>query len=463
MAGGSFPFARQRAQPLRAFWLLFAFTFAACPPPDPVEDGGEADAGEEPMDVEPAVTAVGTPIGTAVQATLGSAGGELVSVDGRLRVTVPAGALAEDVTIELQPITHEGPGGIGEAWRLLPDVTFAVPVELTVTWTDEEILGSGPAALGLAFQTEARTWELLLNAVVDEEARTLRASVDHFTDFGFFEQFRLTPADSTLHPGDVATLQAEACFPPRAQRPASGPVLAIACSRLPLGVGQVLLSEWQVDGVIGGNATKGTVTGVGDQGRYTAPAEVPSPSTVSVSVRLTEPSQPGIGAWLVVRVHIVDDVTFIGNLTFEVASFGPAVGSGSVGWLLFEDLPDVQRYLPTGVLDVTISPDGCDPATESLLIERGTAELPVGTLVVYIGENPFADSHAFAVSTVPKDITFQCGDDAITLSTALSVGVGTCSGPFEPAPFTDPDVLEGSYDCGLTQTHAEWRFVRQPD
>jgi hypothetical protein len=50
---------------------------------------------------------VGTPNGAAVTKTIGAAGGELASSDGRLTVQVPAGALSAETSLSIQPVTSE--------------------------------------------------------------------------------------------------------------------------------------------------------------------------------------------------------------------------------------------------------------------------------------------------------------------------------------------------------------------
>ena len=90
--------------------------------------------------VAPTPTEIGTPIGAATSVVIGAAGGSVKTPDGRLTVTIPAGALAADTTIAIQPITNTSPGGAGVAYELLPDgQTFAVPAQLTLAYTDADV------------------------------------------------------------------------------------------------------------------------------------------------------------------------------------------------------------------------------------------------------------------------------------------------------------------------------------
>ena len=62
-------------------------------------------------------TAVGSATGSASSATIGAAGGSLSAPDGRLALTIPAGALAADTVISIQPYTNLAHGRTGARAR----------------------------------------------------------------------------------------------------------------------------------------------------------------------------------------------------------------------------------------------------------------------------------------------------------------------------------------------------------
>lgn len=68
----------------------------------------------------PSPAAVGTATGAPASKTIGAEGGSLSSTDGRITVTIPAGALANDTQIAIQPISNTASGGLGAAYRLSP-------------------------------------------------------------------------------------------------------------------------------------------------------------------------------------------------------------------------------------------------------------------------------------------------------------------------------------------------------
>ncbi|WP_300601897.1 hypothetical protein [Niabella sp.] len=89
-------------------WIcLFLFLVAACTKPDPAS----------PVASAALVTAHGTPSGAAVTKTIGVSGGSIVSEDGNFSIIIPAGALAGDQEISVQPVINQLPAGYGRAYR----------------------------------------------------------------------------------------------------------------------------------------------------------------------------------------------------------------------------------------------------------------------------------------------------------------------------------------------------------
>ena len=59
------------------------------------------------------------------------------------QIDVPAGALASDTDITIQPITNTAWGGIGNGYRLTPDgLTFTQPVDLVFDVAPETLAGN---------------------------------------------------------------------------------------------------------------------------------------------------------------------------------------------------------------------------------------------------------------------------------------------------------------------------------
>jgi hypothetical protein len=135
----------------------------------------------------PAITPVGTPIGAPTSATIGPAGGTLASSDGRVVLTVPAGALAASTLITIQPVTGEAPLHVGAGYDLLPNgLVFLQPATLTLTYTDAEMDGIDPTSVGLAYQDSLGQWTSVGYGAVDSTARTIAVPVAHFTPHNYY-------------------------------------------------------------------------------------------------------------------------------------------------------------------------------------------------------------------------------------------------------------------------------------
>src|SRR5213076_3313354 len=69
----------------------------------------------------PQPSAFGTPSGSSKHLLIGAAGGTMISADGVLTLSIPAGAVAADTDFTITPITNTAPGGQGGAYRVRPD------------------------------------------------------------------------------------------------------------------------------------------------------------------------------------------------------------------------------------------------------------------------------------------------------------------------------------------------------
>ena len=118
--------------------------------------------------------------------TLGPAGGT-VSLRTEAGVTVPPGALDDDVTITITEVTTPGSleaaGAIGQAYRFAPEgQQFQLPVEVFVFVPNSELTGVDPADLTL-LATTATGFEGLTGITVDigSSGITVRGHTSHFT------------------------------------------------------------------------------------------------------------------------------------------------------------------------------------------------------------------------------------------------------------------------------------------
>lgn len=263
----------------RRLVLATLLLFLACSDDStaPVDDDGGGNNNPEPQ-----ATAPGTPNGAATNAIIGAAGGTLSSSDGALSIDIPAGALASDTDITIQPITNTAWGGIGGGYRLTPDgLTFAQPVDLVYDVAPEDLAGSAPAFLGVAFQTDEGFWQVVESASYDESAGTFTATTTHFTDYSLIQGLQIRPYSASIGTGGTVNLEVKYCH----EEVIGGVIIVYNCDDelAPLGT----FSNWSVNGIAGGNATVGRVQILGGddmKARYTAPTSVPQNNPVAVSV-----------------------------------------------------------------------------------------------------------------------------------------------------------------------------------
>lgn len=301
---------------LLSFVLLTCFVLVACS--SDTQDG--TPQSKKPV---PVVTGIGEPTGSPASAVIGSAGGSLKSPDGALTLTVPPGALTADTTLTIQPLSNLAPGGVGSAYRLGPEgQTFAVPVTLTRTYGDPDVTGSAAEALGIAFQTSDRHWQWESSSNVDTNAKTVVASTAHFSDWSLVKGFQLRPPKAKVKIKDSLLLRVVFCYVPddtgeeiasvgydcESDDDATTPVVPTA-----------KLGAWMVNGVAGGNAASGTITGVDAiHARYDAPAVKPdashNPVAVSVQVDLGSTQK----TLVTTPVEVTDDsVQYKGTVTLS--------------------------------------------------------------------------------------------------------------------------------------------------
>jgi hypothetical protein len=157
-----------------------------------------------PQSTDPIVTPAGTPTGDATQKTIGEGGGTVQSADGRLTVTIPAGALTEATNISIQPLSNEAPLGMGLGYRLGPEgTTFAVPVTLTFAYDDALLNGVPEEFLWIVTQAENGTWNAMLRSGVDAANHSVSVETTHFSDWalGKFLDLALAPSSAALMKG----------------------------------------------------------------------------------------------------------------------------------------------------------------------------------------------------------------------------------------------------------------------
>lgn len=167
---------------------------------------------ETPEAVEPVdqatVYAHGKAIGAATTKTIGAEGGTLATADGRVALTVPAGAVNKATEFSIQPIENTLPGARSESFRLLPEGTsFAKPVTLRFSYANFPLEGTVPEALFLAYQNAEGHYWLATQTALNTTEKTLTVVTTHFSDWQVCEYYRVVADRTTLKTGEKATLK----------------------------------------------------------------------------------------------------------------------------------------------------------------------------------------------------------------------------------------------------------------
>ncbi|MEZ4220484.1 MAG: hypothetical protein R3B13_06090 [Polyangiaceae bacterium] len=431
-----------------AFVLLLGCLMVAC--------SSDSQSSEpQPQKAVPVVTSVGEPNGSPASGVIGPAGGKLQSPDGLLTLTVPAGALAADTTLTIQPITNFAPGGIGSAYRLGPEgQTFAAPVTLTHTYSDSDVVGSAAEALGIAFQTSDGHWQWETSSSVDLGAKTTAVSTTHFSDWSMVKGFQLLPSAAKIAVSDSIPLRVVFCYVPEggfSQKPGVSEEDLVRpgydCDNTDEEIAQVVtaakLGSWMVNGVTGGNAASGTITSIGKQSaRYDAPTVKPdsshNPVSVSVQVDLGATQKTLVTA----SIEVTDQSeTYSGTVTVT----GPLTKTYLPGAWNVNLSASVKLAATSGSPSFLVVPAESTATIESLdydangthcALEGGaTASVASGVLIT-LPTPPYQFSAVFSFQLVPAAQFYTCTDSSGShqdASATVQLNV-ECDTPFLPTP-----------------------------
>jgi hypothetical protein len=259
--------------------------------------------------VTPFPTAIGKPVGNAQTKEIGTTGGSVTSPDGRITLTIPAGAVSTNTPITIQPIENTTPLGIGLSYDLLPNgQQFAKPITVTLHYNNEEMAGTAPELLEFGSQNNQNVWQGAGNMVVNKTAQTITASIKHFSRWSFYATFKMLPEQKTILVNQTASLQVMKL--PYSEDPDPNNMSELLHT---LGQPQVVaadkVSGWAVNGQ---SSTQGNSNGwlsgsAANEKQYHAPADIPGSNPVAVSAGINT----GKGSITVVsHMNVQKEVSF---------------------------------------------------------------------------------------------------------------------------------------------------------
>lgn len=189
--------------PSTTIFILAGWWLAACQPT-------KTELPPEPSPpIQGTPTERGKPLGSPVQKIIGPAGGILTTLDERLTLFIPAGALPDETSITLQPVENKAWGGTGLGYELYPlNLGLAKPASLIWHYQDTDLVGSVPEALGIARQQADHSWKGQRNLSLDKTGRKITTPIDTFQTVAFYEQYFLKPAQARVAPAETIQLDA---------------------------------------------------------------------------------------------------------------------------------------------------------------------------------------------------------------------------------------------------------------
>lgn len=282
----------------------------------------KGDAGTEtmPEKVTPFPTPVGEPIGEPQIQVIGTNGGTIISPDGRVSLTIPAGALNSSTTIKIQPIENTTPQGIGLSYDFLPNgQQFAKPVTVTLHYSEEELGGTLPELLELGFQNNRNVWQGTGKMQVNKASRTVFASISHFSRWSFYATFKMLPGLKTVLVNQTVPLQVVKL--PYSEDPDPNNMDELLHT---LGEPQVVAADkvgnWQVNGQASQDGSgNGWLTGTAANEKvYHAPGNIPAANPVAVSADLNT----GRGV-----IKLISNIMVLKEAAFEFTCDGQRYGN----------------------------------------------------------------------------------------------------------------------------------------
>jgi hypothetical protein len=160
---------------LYAFVCLFVFITGSCK---------KHPVGNNQPPVSPIITGKGIAAGPMVTKTIGAAGGELATLDGKAKMIIPAGAVATNTDFAIQPITNTlFDDDARVAYRLMPEgTTFSKPVQLRFEYNADDTLNTTEDALTVATQRSDGAWTVV-PAILNKTQKSLTVETTHFSDW----------------------------------------------------------------------------------------------------------------------------------------------------------------------------------------------------------------------------------------------------------------------------------------
>lgn len=390
---------------------------------------------KEDLPSEPIQTEKGATKGSIVSKSIGADGGELVSADGNLTITVPQGAISSMVQFSIQPITNTlfQEDTSRTAYRLLPEgITFSKPIRLQFRYTPSILTNTVEDVLTVASQQSNGTWKIV-PASLNKTTKTLTTETTHFSDWTVTGGFELKVERRTLRPTEKSKLWVVSAIDDDLLAPLS--VLAEVSEVL------TTLGNWKIiQGPGSIDAVKSGAKGFAYSATYTAPSAVTGRAIVTITMevegfnKIKDPTAPGgirqTGKMILFERLTVSENFLTGTIDgVPFGFFGNDVVATGLGSLITIRAADASGEV---TVSVNGSSNGAYPCGQ--IIWPGKAGVSIGPA----GGSPFY-AHSY----------FECGQMGDLKYSPSSVQIDKWPAIGQPAigSFTGPVYLQDGL-CG---------------
>jgi hypothetical protein len=416
-----------------------------------------------------------------VTQTIGASGGTVtagMTSGGTVKLEVLAGTVSS-ANVTLQPVT-DTLNGAGQGVAITSDVAWSKYARITfpVDASDES-----PEGLGIAVQQADGSWLSLDPVKVDVNAKTLTAGLPatfrtaglraqaglQLTSVVKFKRFYLKPASATVKvKGTKAFVPYAQVIQNEKEGPCGAPDptddLAPICQfrqvtrEYPFTNDKAGFTRlWFVNGVLGGNGTVGTISKNGAVGAtYTAPANKPSPDTVTVTFQsINDDTLDNVAAKASVKIISDTIQQYQGTVDFQGVVFNGLTQSGraTLTWNRIDPQPfEGGNFQASGTVTVTVTDTQSNCNSRTLTLNVVTSESNLEVLPSAAGK-----THKFTLLSAEGQTVLLCpGEKEFFFSLPLYL-------TNRDFPYTDITVLEGSNqpngDAGGAGGTVSWRFT----
>jgi hypothetical protein len=356
---------------------------------------------------------LGKPTGDAIITQIGANGGSFQSADGVIKVTVPAGAVENNVSFSVQPVENTL-GSKALSYRLKPEgVNFKKPVTITYNYASINLGTTNPKHLFLACQDAEGNYFSAKNTKGNVANHTLTVETTHFSDWTFYALYDFWVKEGNVVDGKIrlaASESAELGITRHVPKPADGDLDALL---VPLSDPIIANAGWELlpkKGILTVNQFQGKAT-------YKAPVKIDRQEEVIVTAMMNGELGKDNEGNLIRQMQLAQPITLTTDDYFILTENGNETNatefSGEyiqlLGTQIFAKFPNgynLSCYAYGGTGNYAYYTHGTPG--------KATLELVPGDGKGYIVFRP-------EDCTQPKDLVYSPGSFTVT-SVAMSVG-----------------------------------------